>query len=373
MCGPPPDWEDERVPDAPDPMPRLDPATVTLDEVEQRLLGAPATIGRSEVSREAQVSLDAARRFWHAMGFPRVADEDAVFTEADRAALDRVARLVESGQVDERLALEMTRAFARTADRLAVWQTQLLAESLTPREDEAALGESDARAVPQRRVAEEAAVRLVELVDATEPLLLYVWRRHLSGAIGRMLADARADDHSDASAPPRVVGFADLVSFTSLVRRMTERQLAALVQHFEHLATNVVTTHGGRVIKTVGDEVLFVHTDAAAGAAIALDLVDAMAEDELLPDVRVGMAWGRVVSRLGDIFGTTVNRASRLTSTTPSGRVWIDDELSRRLDVVSGFTLIPQRRRVLRGIGLVTPAELRRSSGVRARPSDQHT
>mgnify|MGYP001006463247 CR=1 FL=1 len=81
---------------------------------------------------------------------------------------------------------------------------------------------------------------------------------------------------------------------------MTERQLASLVQRFEHLATDVVTTHGGRVIKTVGDEILFVHTDPAAAAAIAIDLVAAMGEDELLPDVRVGMAWGSVVSRLGD-------------------------------------------------------------------------
>lgn len=340
-----------------------DRAAIGADEVESRLLGAPATMGRREISREAQVSLVSARRLWHALGFPIVEDDDAMFTQADLVALRSVARLIRDFDVDDELALAMTRAFARSADRLAVWQTQLLAESLMAPEDEAELDEADARAVTSVQVAQRAASRLVELVDELEPLMIYVWRRHLASAITRMLADAgQGDDHS---APGRVIGFADLVNFTSLVRRMTERQLAVLVQRFELLAGDVVTTHGGRVIKTVGDEVLFVHVDPAAGAAIAVDLVEAMAEDELLPEVRVAMAWGSVVSRLGDVFGVTVNRASRLTSVTPSGRVFVDDELARRLGSVSGFTLTPHRRRHLRGIGTVTPAELRRAPGGR--------
>jgi adenylate cyclase len=146
---------------------------------------------------------------------------------------------------------------------------------------------------------------------------------------------------------------------------MSERQLATVVQRFEALASDVITAHGGRVIKTVGDEVLFVHTDAAPAAAIALDLVESMDEDPLLPAVRVGMAYGNVVSRLGDVFGTTVNRASRLTAVTPSGRVYVDEPLAALLGEVSGFEVIPSRRRILRGIGAVRPRELRRYAGER--------
>jgi adenylate cyclase len=319
---------------------------ISPDEIESRLLGRPATMDRREISREAEISLVGARKMWHALGFQIVDDEDAMFTEADLVALRRVTGLVRDSGVDEELALAMTRALARSSDRLAVWQTQLVAESLMPPEQEAGLDEDDARAVTDLSVAERAAARLVELADDIEPLMVYVWRRHLANAITRMLADAGRSD--DPTAPGRVIGFADLVNFTSLVRRMTERQLAVLVQRFERLASDVVTTHGGRVIKTVGDEVLFVH-------------IDAMAEDDLLPAVRVGMAHGSVVSRLGDVFGVTVNRASRLTSVTPSGRVFVDDELGRRLGSVSGFALTPQRRRSLRGIGSVTPMELRRA------------
>jgi adenylate cyclase len=337
------------------------------ESVERLLLGRSASMARDEVSASAGVDPAAARRFWHAMGFQVVEDDEAMFTEADREALGRVTAMVQGGRVSEELALGMTRAFARTADRLAVWQTQLVAESLAPPFSEELEGK-DSRSVPAPGVAADAAALLARTIDEIEPLLVYVWRRHLTNAVQRMLADADPAVSSDPSAPVRAVGFADLVAFTSFVRRMSERQLARLVQHFELLASDVVAEHGGRVIKTVGDEVLFVHTEAAAASAIALDLVDAMAEDELLPPVRVGLAHGRVVSRLGDVFGMTVNKASRITAVTPSGTVFVDDAMARALGSVSGFSAIERRRRMLRGIGVVTLHELRRAPGGR-RPS----
>ena len=356
------------------PSPLLDacgPVRVAPDDVAERvermLLGRPASMGRREVSEGAGVEAVTARRFWHAMGFQNVEDDEAMFTEADTQALRRVARIINEGRVSEDLALGMTRAFARTADRLAVWQTQLVAESLTSPFSEELEGR-DSRSVPEPQVAAEAAALLAGISTEIEPLLVYVWRRHLTNAIARMLAVADPAVHSDPSAPIRVVGFADLVSFTSFVRRMSERQLARLVQRFELLASDVITEHGGRVIKTVGDEVLFVHTDAAAASAIALDLVDAMAEDELLPPVRVGLAHGRVVSRLGDVFGMTVNKASRITAVTPSGHVYVDDDMARVLGEVSGFSAIERRRRILRGIGVVTLHELQRAPGGRRPP-----
>ena len=313
------------------------------------------------------MSLRSARKFWHALGFPNVEDEDTVFTEADLIALQSVAGLVRDGVFDEPTALAMTRAFARTTDRLAVWQTQLMAEamgelSLTTETTEAAEAGDDpdtTRAVPDPATAWAAAVKLADIADDLEPLLIYAWRRHLSAAISRMVSDSEpTQDHSGVV---RCVGFADLVSFTRLVRRLSERELARVVQRFEALASDVVTAHGGRVIKTVGDEVLFVAMGAAPAAAIALDLVQAMAEDDVLPDLRVGMASGHVVSRLGDVFGTTVNRASRLTAVARPRTVLVDDALAASLANISGFEMSPLRRRTMRGIGPVTPWSLRRA------------
>lgn len=337
---------------------------LTAATVEERLLGRPASMVRRDVSRGAGVSTLSGRKFWHALGFPIVDDEEPAFTEADLLALRTVARVVREGHLDEATALAMTRAFARTMDRLAVWQTQLVAEALADPALAAALDERDSRAVPDLAAAEAAAELLTRLADDLEPLLVYAWRRHIASAITRMIADSTPDGAQPAGVR-RVVGFADLVSFTALVRRLSERQLAVVVQRFEALASDIVTAHGGRVIKTVGDEILFVTREAAPAAAIALDLVDTMAEDDLLPDVRVGMAFGPCISRLGDVFGTTVNRASRITGVAGAGRVLVDDALAVRLDSLSGFEMTTQRRRVLRGIGSVTPSELRRTPGER--------
>jgi adenylate cyclase len=216
--------------------------------------------------------------------------------------------------------------------------------------------------MPDLATARAAAVQLADIADDLEPLLIYAWRRHLSAAISRMVTDAEPIENQ--TGVTRSVGFADLVSFTSLVNRLSERELARLVQRFEALASDVVTAHGGRVIKTVGDEVLFVAIGAAPAAAIALDLVEAMAEDDVLPDVRVAVASGPVLSRLGDVFGTTVNRASRLTAVARPGTVIVDDATAASLASTSGFKMSPLWRRTLRGIGPVTPWVLRRADRV---------
>jgi adenylate cyclase len=161
----------------------------------------------------------------------------------------------------------------------------------------------------------------------------------------------------------RAVGFADLVSFTRLVRRLTERELADLVQRFEILTSDVVAAHGGRVIKTVGDEVMFASMPGPAAAAIALDIAETLAEDERLPDVRVGMSTGPVVSRLGDVFGTTVNRASRLTAVAQPGTVLVDVATVHSLAGVPKLEMRQLRGRTLRGLGHVVPWVLKRADG----------
>ena len=231
----------------------------------------------------------------------------------------------------------MTRAFARTTDRLAVWQTQLMAEALAAPELEAALDEADARAVPdlgRRRRRRRAS-------SPTWPTT----SSRCSSTPGGVTSPPRSPACSPTPTPEqsgqgvrRVVGFADLVNFTSLVRRMTERQLAVMVQRFEALATDIVTAHGGRVIKTVGDEILFVTPEPAAGSRDRpRPGRRRWPRTTCCPTCGSGMAVGPVVSRLGDVFGTTVNRASRLTGVAPGGGVLVDDALAAALAALSGF------------------------------------
>jgi adenylate cyclase len=175
-------------------------AFAAVDDVETRLLGQPRSMGRREVSARASVSLHSARKFWHALGFPDFEDEDTVFTGADLRALQSVAAMVRDGMFDEPTALAMTRALARTTGRLAVWQTQLMAEAVgepssiaAPTEIAEAEGDgagpAAARALPDPAVARAAAMRRADIADDLEPLLIYAWRRHLLAAISQMGSD----------------------------------------------------------------------------------------------------------------------------------------------------------------------------------------
>src|SRR3954449_2860804 len=180
---------------------------LVVDDVAARLLGEPRRMRRRQGSAGAEVSLLSARRFWHALGFPNVGDQDTVFTDADLQALRSVVGMVREGVFDESSALSMIRALGRTTDRLAGWQTQLMAEALGdapaadartgsggpggappgttgagPRPAPAPGGRGGAAPppdpgapAPPPEPPRAAALKLAELVDRLEPLLVYAW------------------------------------------------------------------------------------------------------------------------------------------------------------------------------------------------------
>jgi adenylate cyclase len=124
---------------------------------------------------------------------------------------------------------------------------------------------------------------------------------------------------------PMAACFVDIVGYTAHSKTLTEAELAEWVEYFEQQATDTVVEHGGRVIKTIGDEILFTADDPAAAAEMALTLTErGRDEEDAFPAVRAGLAWGDVLSRLGDVYGPTVNVASRLTSVARPGTVVVD-------------------------------------------------
>ncbi|MFC7744085.1 adenylate/guanylate cyclase domain-containing protein [Nocardiopsis composta] len=80
-----------------------------------------------------------------------------------------------------------------------------------------------------------------------------------------------------------------------------------------------------------------------------------------VPDVRVGVAFGPILALLGDVFGTTVNRASRLTSFARPGTVLIDDAMAEHLKDEEALQVVAVRPRHAHGLGQLQPHALRRS------------
>jgi len=314
--------------------------------LEELLLGGELRYTSLDAIRAAGVSEEFARRLWRALGFPHVPDDVVAFTDSDVAALRGVAGLGSTAVVDEEFVLRMVRAVGQTMARLAKWQVDVMVETLTdplePPDDEAL-----------RVIEANAEAHIAEL----EPLIVHAWRRQLA-ATGTRLLTAQRSESSEVRA---AVGFADLVAFTRTSRDLDERELARLVERFEETASDVVAEHGGRLVKTLGDEVLFSADSARTGAEIGLAVAEAVHDDAGIPDVRVGMAYGPVLPLRGDVFGTTVNLASRLTTMARPGTALVDAGLAAELrgDDAYGLTRITRRR--AHGLGLIQPYVLRRA------------
>lgn len=185
-------------------------------------------------------------------------------------------------------------------------------------------------------------------------VLEQVWRRHLQVAARRRLLRGDLDD-----GPGQIVGFADLVGFTALAQQVTDEELAEVVDQFERLAYDVVVAGGGRVVKMIGDEVMFLADNPVFAAEIALGLAEASRDAAELSDVRVGMAVGPVIEREGDAFGVTVNLASRATAIAYPGTVVVSPELRALLEDQPAYSFRSMRPRFLKNIGRVSLSVLR--------------
>ncbi len=103
------------------------------------------------------------------------------------------------------------------------------------------------------------------LLPTIPKVLEYSWRRHLQSAARRsMVRDAMAAGGQAAV----TVGFADLVGFTALSQQLDDHQLAAVVDRFETTAYDIVAEHGGRIVKMIGDEVMFEVDDPVVGVEL---------------------------------------------------------------------------------------------------------
>ncbi len=122
------------------------------------------------------------------------------------------------------------------------------------------------------------------------------------------------------------VGFVDLASSTELGATLFGPDLARAVTDFESVANRVTVRHGARIVKTIGDEVMFCALDAAAVCRSALALVEYCAGHETFASARGAVATGDVLEHEGDCYGPVVNRAARFAGAAPDGSVMVDAE-----------------------------------------------
>jgi adenylate cyclase len=169
-------------------------------------------------------------------------------------------------------------------------------------------------------------LRSAAMVDLMLPtasqLLEIVHRRHIEAAVrGESVAAVEAAGGELPGQVELCVGFADLVGFTAASDRLLPRDLGEMAGALVHHAETALPGHGARIVKSMGDAVMFTTPDPASAAAAALDLGAAAGADQRLPALRIGLAYGPVLRRYGDYFGRTVNVASRLCAAASPGSV----------------------------------------------------
>jgi adenylate cyclase len=317
----------------------------TWGRLAEALLGAPAfTV--AEVAQEAGVDRARAERLWRALGFPPVDDHERVFTRSDVEVLRAAHALVAVQGTDPVELIQLTRVIGQSLARVADAQVTASAERL-----------ARLRSTPASSDVTVAGLvdRIEALAPSLEQFLGYVWRRHLVAALRRLSAQPSAADRT------LTVGFADLVGFTAMSQALDAGELAAMVDRFEAVAYEHIPARGGRIVKMIGDEVMFAVDEGPFAADIGIALVEAHARDATLPECRVGLATGPTLAWEGDLFGPTVNLASRLVNLARPGSVLLSDDLGEGLQDDPRFELRHLRPVGLHGIGRVRPWVLRRA------------
>ena len=305
-------------------------SVVALRPGKERLTG-------SEVSARAGVPDDLATKLQRAAGFAEVPADARAFSEADVAMLQTLQAAVTLFGEDAvvQLARVIGSAMAKIADALI---SSFLVNIEVPIVDKDPVGIEIARA-------NAAAVALLPAVTGAMDVLL---RRHIIAG-RRSLRALQETGAAGYEVQDLAVGFVDIVGSTTLTRTLSAGDLGRALSAFETAAADAVTEGHGRVVKLIGDEVMFVTPDAPGACAIALSLTQMFAAHPLVPQVRAGIAAGKVLSRDGDYFGPVVNLAARVVRAAEPGIVVAPGDLAGPLGA-SGFSTTSLGSRTFDGI-----------------------
>ena len=298
------------------------------------LLPGDARYTGEELARIAGIDIELADRLWRAMGFTAMPHETPMFVEDDLAALLMATQAL-TNLVPPAVIVYQTRVMAAALSRVA----EVVSDNVV----------ANVNDLLRSGVSEDEIAEVLTMPEARDidRLVGYVYRRQLRAALWRKLADPT---HIGEGAT-LTVGFVDLVRFTAVTEDIAEDQLAELIDRFESLVYDRVTASAGRIVKMIGDEVMYVAERADQATQIALDLVSAFHLEDSVPEARAGLAFGSVLSHGGDYFGPVVNLAARIVDVARPSSVLVSQEVYDLLAERPEFAwrrLSPKR---LKGIG----------------------
>ena len=282
-------------------------------------------------------------------------DPTSRLTVEDEAFLTELATMMESaGEVD--LMLRMLRQFGEATRRASVGALETYAELIER------LGPEFA-GVPSRAVYDQYFLPWARIARSVPGMAEWLTSKHLTRAIDAYSIEATEAMLAESGFVPRrsgghpAVAFADLTGFTALAQERGDATAAEVALKLAELATDAAARHDGRVVKLLGDGVLMRFGGAAAAVGGSLDLLERLEQTDLPPG-HVGVAEGPIIARDGDVFGRTVNLASRISDVTPSGALYVPVATGEAL--ADRFRVEAMGPATLQGVGTVELARISR-------------
>jgi class 3 adenylate cyclase len=162
--------------------------------------------------------------------------------------------------------------------------------------------------------------RLGALIDAVHRQHLVGTRTFIEGVVSGPSASLECG-----------VGFADLSGFTALTQLLTPAELSTMLTEFGATVSDIVHADGGRVVKFLGDAVMWVSSNPERLVEAALHLVDHPRAHEAGLQVRAGLGFGPILAINGDYFGNAVNLAARLVAAAAPGQILASEEVHQQL------------------------------------------
>lgn len=261
-----------------------------------------------EFAARMRMPVELVERIWSAAGLPALEPEVEFFRERDVATFE--AFRSGAALLGEDVTVQFTRVLGSSMARIADAAVTAFVVHV-----EGKLAELGASPLDLAR-ANVAGTRSLQSLPAAMEVLFETHIEHAK--LREQLSRVPASEYDTARL---AIGFVDLVGYTALAQQLSNSELSDAVSDFEETASDVVTARQGRVVKLIGDEVMFVVHDPIVACETALDIIATVAAHPVLETARAGIAFGDLVRRGGDYYGPLVNAAARSVKVANPGTV----------------------------------------------------
>ncbi|HET7518642.1 MAG TPA: adenylate cyclase regulatory domain-containing protein, partial [Actinomycetes bacterium] len=284
-----------------------------------------------EFCTQRGIDLSLVQRLHDALGFTPPAASDHV-REDDLIVVDLLQQWLVVG-AEEAAALRLLRTYADALRRLTQAEADLYEAQIEEPQRQGGATEQD--------LLNQSGAVGAHLVPLLQQTLVALYRRHrqhvwLDHSIGHLERILEAKGLYQRLDTPPCVCFVDLTGFTRLTEEQGDAAAAELAGRLAALVEGISRRYGGRPVRWLGDGGMLVFREPTAAVAAAMDMV-VQAEHGGLPPTHIGIHCGPMVFQDGDIYGSSVNIAARLSARAGPGEVLVSRPAAGRLPQPSGL------------------------------------